>query len=76
MENSSPPTISSALDLLHGQMLTPQDLAEACFRQIERLNPTLNAFITVIDPQAALDAQQPPMNTAPLNHALRGIPLR
>ncbi len=27
------------------------DLASACYRQIERLNPTLNAFITVIPPE-------------------------
>jgi aspartyl-tRNA(Asn)/glutamyl-tRNA(Gln) amidotransferase subunit A len=30
-------------------------LAGACYRQIERLNPTINAFITVIPPATALD---------------------
>jgi aspartyl-tRNA(Asn)/glutamyl-tRNA(Gln) amidotransferase subunit A len=68
-------TITEALDFFEGGKFTPQDLAEACFRQIERLNPTLNAYITVINPQDALAAQQPPMNTAPLSHALRGIPI-
>jgi len=75
MDNPNSPTISAALDLLHGQKTSPQDLAEACFRQIERLNPALNAYITVIEPRAALNAQQPPLNAAPLNHALRGIPI-
>ena len=68
-------TIKDALDSFEGGNFTSQDLAEACFDQINRLNPTLNAYITVIPPQDALNAQQPPMNTAPLNHALRGIPI-
>jgi aspartyl-tRNA(Asn)/glutamyl-tRNA(Gln) amidotransferase subunit A len=75
MDNLHSLSIVAALDLIRGQKTTPQDLAEACFRQIERLNPTLNAYITVINPQNALNAQQPPLNTAPLNHALRGIPI-
>jgi len=75
MDNPNFLTISAALGLLSGQKTSPQDLAEACFRQIERLNPALNAYITIIPPQDALTAQQPPMNTAPLNHALRGIPI-
>jgi aspartyl-tRNA(Asn)/glutamyl-tRNA(Gln) amidotransferase subunit A len=68
-------TITEALKSFEGGKFTPQDLAEACFNQINRLNPTLNAYITVIPPQDAVKAQQPPMNTAPLNHALRGIPI-
>jgi aspartyl-tRNA(Asn)/glutamyl-tRNA(Gln) amidotransferase subunit A len=45
------------------------NLAAACHRQIERLNPTLNAFITVIPPETTLpssDAQ---------NGLLYGIPI-
>ncbi len=42
-------TISTALELLRGKKISPQDLASACLRQIERLNPTLNAFITVCE---------------------------
>ncbi len=37
-------TITSALALLRSGDLTPGGLAEACSRQIERLNPTINAF--------------------------------
>ena len=68
-------TITDALEAVAKRQTTPQDLAEACFNQINRLNPTLNAYITVIPPQDMLDTQQPPLNTAPLNHALRGVPI-
>jgi aspartyl-tRNA(Asn)/glutamyl-tRNA(Gln) amidotransferase subunit A len=68
-------TITGALESLGRGTFTPQDLAEACFDQINRLNPTLNAYITVIPPQEMLDAQQPPLTTAPLYRALRGIPI-
>lgn len=74
MDTTAPLTLSAALDALHGQKTTAQDLAEACFRQIERLNPKLNAFITVIDVRSALDAQLP-AGVHPLTSALRGIPI-
>lgn len=67
-------TISSALELLRGGKLSVQDLAQACYRQIERLNPTLNAFITVIDLKDALDSQFPPTDHSSTS-ALRGIPI-
>jgi aspartyl-tRNA(Asn)/glutamyl-tRNA(Gln) amidotransferase subunit A len=69
-------SISVALDWLRGQKASPRDLAEACLRQIERLNPTLNAFITVNNLDAALQpfsqTQTVPMAVA---NALRGIPI-
>ena len=68
-------TITDALDLMGRGTITPQDLAEACFTQINRLNPKLNAYITVIPPKDSLDAQQAPINTAALYRALRGIPI-
>jgi len=74
MDTTSTLTISSALELLREQKISPQELAEACYRQIERLNPKLNAFITVIDLQDALNAQLPGDNTSSSN-ALRGIPV-
>src|SRR5215208_3347923 len=69
-----PLTITTALEALHGGKATAQDLAESCFRQIERLNPKLNAFITVLDVQSALEAQLP-ATVHPLTSALRGIPI-
>jgi len=76
MERSNHPTISAALDLLRGQKTSPQDLAGECFRQIERLNPLLKAFITVCDEEAQVNPQ-PANNTIPvaLANALRGIPI-
>ena len=75
MDNLHTLSIAAALDLIRGQKLSPHDLAEACFHQIERLNPTLNAFITVCD-SATLNPQ-PSERTIPfaLANALRGIPI-
>jgi len=76
MDTTSSLNISTALDLLRGKQTTPQALAETCLRQIERLNPTLNAFITICDTQAQINPQ-PSEQTIPfaLANALRGIPL-
>jgi aspartyl-tRNA(Asn)/glutamyl-tRNA(Gln) amidotransferase subunit A len=67
-------TISTALESFYRGKATARDLAEACFQQIERLNPQLNAFITVIPPEEALKVQYP-AGTGPLTKALRGIPI-
>ena len=69
-------SISAALDLLRKKQVSPQDLAEACFYQIERLNPALNAFITVCDIQSTVNPR-PSEQTIPfaLANALRGIPI-
>src|SRR5689334_7393016 len=41
-------SLSNQRDLVKSREMAASDLAEACYRQIERLNPLLNAFITVI----------------------------
>lgn len=73
MDNIRELTISGALELLRSGKASPRQLAEACYRQIERLNPQLNAFITVIGLPDALD------ELTSTNHhetaALYGIPL-
>lgn len=74
MDNLHTLTISAALEELGEQKISSRDLAEACSHQIERLNPKLNAFITVIDPNDALNAQLPESD-APASNALRGIPI-
>ena len=66
-------TISRALEMLHEGKISARELTEACYRQIERLNPQLNAFITVIDAREALNAQTPAGDGRAAN-ALRGIP--
>ena len=60
-----PLTLSQQRDLINSKEISASDLADACYRQIERLNPTLNAFITVI----------PPEQHEPRNGILRDLPL-
>ena len=74
MDSINALTISKALDQIRGQKISPRELVEACYRQIERLNTTLNAFITVIDPQEALKMQLPGKDH-PSSNVLRGIPI-
>lgn len=45
--------IYEAVRLLKDGSLTPHSLTEACSRQIERLNPLLNAFVTITPPTTA-----------------------
>lgn len=45
-------TLTEQRNLIKSGELRASDLAAACYRQIERLNPTLKAFITVIPPEA------------------------
>jgi aspartyl-tRNA(Asn)/glutamyl-tRNA(Gln) amidotransferase subunit A len=68
-------SITEALDALRRQKITPQELAGACLRQIERLNPTHCAFITVNDLESALDHKPYENVPATLANALRGVPI-
>lgn len=67
-------TIDSALQLLRARKMDASDLASACLVRIERLNPSLNAFITVNKDTASDQVND---NTIPytLANALRGIPI-
>ena len=67
--------ITDALNALRGKKITPQDLAGACLRQIERLNPTLCAFITVNELESALNHRPAENVPAILANALRGVPI-
>src|SRR5574338_1551392 len=59
-------TFSQARGDLSSGRITPEDLQTACFKQIVRLNPTINAFITVIPPGDEVPTQ---------NGALAGLPV-
>lgn len=59
-------TMTQALSLLRKGDLAPHALTEACYRQIERLNPLINAFITVLPPSS---------KGTPVQGALAGIPI-
>ena len=51
-------SISEAAELLRHKKISPVDLATACLDRIERLNPVLNAFITVTDEGALAQARR------------------
>ncbi|MBN8582527.1 MAG: Asp-tRNA(Asn)/Glu-tRNA(Gln) amidotransferase subunit GatA [Anaerolineae bacterium] len=61
-------TLSEKRDLIKSKEIDASDLASACYRQIERLNPTLNAFITVLSPK-----EQEPLEKG--HQLLQGIPV-
>src|SRR5258708_15447907 len=50
-------SISEAAELLRRKKVSPVDLATACLDRIERLNPVLNAFITVTHEGAMAQAR-------------------
>ncbi len=51
-------SISEAAELLRRKKISPVDLTTACLDRIERLNPVLNAFITVTDEGALAQARR------------------
>ena len=78
--DSSALTISSALTSLRAGQYSALELTEACLRQIEHLNPIINAFITPtleLAYQAALQADAlRSLHASNLNElALLGIPI-
>lgn len=62
-------TLFEQRELIRTNQIAASDLADACYHQIERLNPTLNAFIAVIPP-----AQNDPLPENG-NLPLYGIPI-
>ncbi len=68
MIQTSSLSLTDQRDLVKSREIDASDLAAACYRQIERLNPTLNAFITVIPPD---EKTYPPSGSVPLY----GIPV-
>jgi aspartyl-tRNA(Asn)/glutamyl-tRNA(Gln) amidotransferase subunit A len=50
-------TLTDAATLIKEKQLSPTELIEACLARIERLNPTLNAFLSVMDDQAQEEAR-------------------
>jgi len=66
MDDLNSLTISSALELIRRKNTSPQDLASACLRQIEQLNPTFNAFITVSDVTARAESEAKTLHGIPI----------
>src|SRR5436190_11033400 len=51
-------TVARAAALIQGRELSPLELAEQYLRRIERLNPRLNAYVTVSGERALEDARR------------------
>ena len=51
-------TIAEAADLLRRKQISPVELTTSCLDRIEELNPTVNAFITVMHDSALVQARE------------------
>lgn len=51
-------SIRTASDLIRRKVISPVELTRACLQRIERLNPVLNAYITVTVEQAMAQARE------------------
>jgi aspartyl-tRNA(Asn)/glutamyl-tRNA(Gln) amidotransferase subunit A len=70
-------SISEAAELLRQKQISPVDLASACLDRIERLNPVLNAFITVTHESAMAQARlaEEEIQRGQWRGPLHGIPI-
>ena len=70
-------SISEAAELLRQKKISPVDLATACLDRIERLNPVLNAFITVTREGAMAQARvaEDEIQRGQWRGPLHGIPI-
>ena len=50
-------TLAAASGRVRKRTISPVELTEACLRRIERLNPSLNAYITVTSEAALTQAR-------------------
>ncbi len=62
-------SIIETVQLLRRGEITPEELLRLTLKQIERLNPVLNAYLSVIDPKAARTAATPaqPLGGIPIS---------
>src|SRR5689334_22411576 len=70
-------TLAGVAAQIRERKLSPGELTHACLDRIERLNPTLNAFITVTADQAVDAARQAESEITAGNYRgpLHGIPI-
>jgi len=71
------PDIATLQARFRARKLSPLDVVEACLKQIEQVNPKLNAFITVLPEQALEQAQiaEGEMKAGKWRGPLHGIPV-
>ncbi len=70
-------TLAGAAEQIQARKLSPVELTRECLARIERLNPTLNAFITVASELALQQAQHAEQEITAGNYRgpLHGIPI-
>ncbi len=70
-------SIAKVSELLRRKEISPVDLTNACLARIEQLNPTLNAFITVMHDSALAQAHaaENEIRTGGWRGPLHGIPI-
>lgn len=70
-------SIHDASELVRQRKVSPVELTNACLAQIEKLNPTLNAFITVTPESAATEARaaEAAIQRGKWRGPLHGIPI-
>ena len=70
-------SIAEASDLLRRKEISPVDLTKACLARIEQLNPTINAFITVMHDSALAQARaaEDEIHAGNWRGPLHGIPI-
>jgi aspartyl-tRNA(Asn)/glutamyl-tRNA(Gln) amidotransferase subunit A len=70
-------SIREAADLVHRRKVSPLDLTRACLDRIGRLNPLINAFITVTAKEALAQAREAEVEIqqGKWRGALHGIPI-
>jgi len=70
-------TIANASELLRLRQISPVELTTACLNRIEELNPTINAFITVMHDSALAEARaaEAEINAGHWRGPLHGIPI-
>src|SRR5579864_6753908 len=64
------PSLQQASDLIRKKSASPVELTEECLKRIEKLNPSLNAYITVMREPALAQARE--LETERQNGKLRG----
>ena len=69
--------IAEASELVRRKEVSPVELTEACLARIEELNPTINAFITVLRESALAEARaaEAEINAGNWRGPLHGIPI-
>ena len=70
-------SIAEASDLLRRKQISPVELTTSCLKRIEQLNPTINAFITVLHESALAQAREAEAEISAGNWLgpLHGVPI-